>query len=72
MWGDISASNVVITFRVSTLGFCALGSSGASTIDTDSIAMREKSDQKTAIIVGMLIKLIDMLAVDLETDEAFY
>lgn len=34
--------------------------------------MRETSDQKTAVIVGMLIKLIDMLAVDLETDEAFY
>ena len=69
MRGGISASNVIITLRVSILGFRALGS---STFHTDSIAMREKSGQKTAIIVGMLIEFIDLLAVDLETDEAFY
>lgn len=45
---------------------------GRSTSHNHSKAMKEKSGQKTAIIVGMLIKYADVLTKGSETYEAFY
>lgn len=69
--GGISASNAVITFRVSSAGFRAFR---RSTTDKRSIAiiMKDKSGQKSAIIVGMIIKYVDVLTKDLKADQAFY
>lgn len=56
---SISVSNVVITLRVSTLGLLAFGRPANH---YHWIAMKEKSGQKTAIIVGMPIESILFLA----------
>ena len=52
--GGISASSIVITLRVSTLGFRAFE---RSTVHKHFNTMKEKSRQKTAIVVGMLINV---------------
>ena len=43
----------------------------STTIDTHSILMKAKSGQKTAIIVGMLIKL-EISLENLDTDRPLY
>ena len=71
--GTFSASSVVITLRVSPLGFRAFGR--FPRLDNQSvhhsIAMKEQSGRKTAIVVGMLIRLPDSPLIHFEADATF-
>ena len=70
--GTFSASSVVITLRVSPLGFRAFRR--FPRLDNPynhSIAMKQESGRKTAITVGMLIGLPHSPLIHLEADAAF-